>query len=114
MTFTGVGKQESVGSHLVVKNPKITSKIHISVSTYSHRWRKRTKPDERLRTYEKKCQWSTVKDNIIPSSGRQQKHTGEHVSRRKRTAEAVRSLVAFAPGQSTTQLVEPDPYMVSK
>ena len=54
MTFTGVGKQESVGSHLVVKNPKITSKIRMSVSTYSHRWRKRTKTDQRLRTYEKK------------------------------------------------------------
>ena len=25
-------------------------------------------------------------DNIIPASGRPQKHTGEHVSRRKRTA----------------------------
>ena len=36
----------------------------------------------------KKCQWSTVKDKIIPASGRPQKHTGEHVSRRKRTAEA--------------------------
>ena len=36
-----------------------------------------------------KCQWSAVIDNIIPASGRPQKHTGEHVSRRKRTAEAV-------------------------
>ena len=34
------------------------------------------------------AQWSTVKDNNIPASGRPQKHTGEHVSRRKRTAEA--------------------------
>ena len=100
MTFTGVGKQESVGSHLVVKNAKISSKIHISLSICSQGWRKRTKSDQRLRTYEKKCQWSTVKDNIIPASGRPQKHTGEHVSRRKRTAEAVSSMDTIASAQS--------------
>ena len=50
MTFTGVGKQESVGSHLVVKNAKISSKIHISLSICSHRWRRRTTSDQRLRT----------------------------------------------------------------
>ena len=47
-----------------------------------------------------KCQWSAVIDNIIPASGRPQKHTGEHVSRRKRTAEAVRSLDIIASAQS--------------
>ena len=46
---------KSVGSHLVVKNPKITSKIRMSVSTYSHRWRKRTKTDHRLRVPMNKC-----------------------------------------------------------
>ena len=54
MTFTGVEKHESVGSHLVVKNAKISSKIHILLSIYSHRWRRRTKSDQRMRTYERK------------------------------------------------------------